>query len=398
MRLSIEELGQSPVYARRFEVVECKGIGHPDTLCDSLVEAAATGLAAMYERELGFVAHFNLDKALLAAGQCQKEFGAGQLERPMRLYLGDRATFSTNGRELPVLDAVRGAVAAWLEANLRFVRLDRELVLEPVLAAGSAPLRGIYGPAIAETISNDTSGAVGFAPLSPTEEIVLRVRQLLNGSDFLRRFPEAGEDVKIFAVRNGTRLSLTIAMPFLCTAIDSEARYFQRKEEVLHFLAREVRHPELEIDWTLNSLDRRGHGASGVYLSLLGTSAEDADSGQVGRGNRACGFIAFARPVGGEAAAGKNPLAHVGKIYSVFSQYLAQRLHDAFPQILEVYVTLATRIGEPVRSPWVGIQLVLPSGLSLPEVAPAVERQASEEVARLPEFSARLIRGELPVV
>src|SRR3970282_719158 len=110
--------------------------------------------------------------------------------------------------------------------------------------------------------------------------------------------------------------------------------------------------------WTwcgLNGPDRPGRGTEGVYLSLTGTSAEDADSGQVGRGNRVNGLIAFSRPTGGAAAAGQNPVAHVGKIYSVLSHRLARLIHARCPGLLEVYVHLACRIGEPVDHPGAGV-------------------------------------------
>ena len=72
--------------------------------------------------------------------------------------------------------------------------------------------------------------------------------------------------------------------------------------------------PRLAVEVMLNALDRRGAGVEGMYLSLLGTSAEAGDSGEVGRGNRVCGVISLRRPASAEAAAGKNPMAHVGKI------------------------------------------------------------------------------------
>ena len=48
MSLVIEAIGGTPVAERRIEVVERKGIGHPDTICDSVAEAAAVALARMY--------------------------------------------------------------------------------------------------------------------------------------------------------------------------------------------------------------------------------------------------------------------------------------------------------------------------------------------------------------
>src|SRR5262249_7399640 len=74
------------------ELVERKGLGHPDTIADTLVEEISVALNRMYLERLGAVAHYNIDKALLVAGQCAKGFGWGEMTRPMGLYVGDRAT------------------------------------------------------------------------------------------------------------------------------------------------------------------------------------------------------------------------------------------------------------------------------------------------------------------
>ncbi len=37
-RLMIEAPAATPIAERRMELVERKGIGHPDTICDALVE------------------------------------------------------------------------------------------------------------------------------------------------------------------------------------------------------------------------------------------------------------------------------------------------------------------------------------------------------------------------
>jgi len=397
MRLTIEARPGNPVHERRNEYVECKGIGHPDTICDALVEAVSTALAQMYNRELGAIAHFNVDKALLAAGQCVKGFLEGELKQPMRFFLGDRATFAVGARALPVLETVEEAISLWLGRHLPRVRLGQQLVLEPVLAPGSAPLRRSFEAAQA-TASTDPAGAVGSAPRTPPEELVLATTRYLNSRDFKALFPDTGQDVKVFAVRTDDKVELTIAMPFFCDAIDSEATYFRRKDEVLHALHQHLASTSsLTIELTLNALDQRGRGADGLYLTLTGTSAEDADSGQVGRGNRTYGFIAFARPLGGEAAPGKNPIAHVGKIYSAASQSLAEGIHKRFPHLLEVYVYLAVRIGEPILRPWVSIQVVLPQGHTLDSIESQLRAFVSEELEHLPEFCQRLVRGEVPL-
>ena len=397
MTLVVEAIGGLPVSKRRIEVVERKGLGHPDTICDQAVEAASVALARMYLEEAGVIAHYNIDKALLVAGQCAKGFGGGEVTRPIELIVGDRATDVLNGRPLPVAETVHRAVDEWVGAHLPGVRAGKDLITRVALAPGSEELQRVYTEGETEIASNDTSGASGYAPLSPTEELVLAVERYLNSREFKLAFPDTGQDVKVMGVRHDQRLALTVAMPLLCQHTRSEAAYFARKEEILHALTRHFAPAPFAIDWRLNCLDRRGQGTQGVYLTLTGTSAEDADSGQVGRGNRANGLIAFSRPTGGEATAGKNPAAHAGKVYSVLSHRLARLIHDRCPTLLEVYVHLVVRIGEPVDRPWTGIQVVLPAGTALEDVEGAIREAALAELARLPAFRAELVRGEHPV-
>jgi S-adenosylmethionine synthetase len=394
MTMVIEALRESPVAARRVELVERKGLGHPDTICDSLVEAIAVALNGMYRERTGTILHYNIDKAMLAAGQCAKAFGRGAVTRPMRLFVGDRATLRVDGTALPVEDTMRAAVDAWVGAHLPRVRPGQDLTVESVLAPGSAELRATVETSAGPIGSNDTSGASGWAPLTPTEQLVLDVEQFLNGVEFKTRFPDTGQDVKVFGVREDERLALTVAMPLFCTDVGSEAAYFARKDEILAALASRFHDAPLALAWRLNNLDARGRGADGTYLTVTGTSAEDADSGQVGRGNRVGGLISHARPTSGEAAAGKNAAAHAGKIYAVLSHALAARVHARCPELLDVYVHLMAKIGDPVDRPWAAVQVILPRGITLADVEPAIREVMEAELARLPAFREALSRGE----
>jgi S-adenosylmethionine synthetase len=392
MTVFVEALRDTPMAARRIELVERKGIGHPDTICDSLVEAISLALNQLYLTRTGALAHYNIDKALLAAGQCEKGFGRGEVTRPMELIVGDRATFVVDGVTLPIEETVRTAVDTWVRTYLPHVRAGKDLSTRLALAEGSAELRRIFKDTAA-IASNDTCGASGYAPLSPTEELVLAVEGFLNGSEFKAAFPDTGQDVKVLAARHDEHVTLTVAMPFFCLATKSEPAYFRRKEEALAALAEKFRGAPFLIDWGLNCLDRPGQGAEGAYLTLTGTSAEDADSGQVGRGNRANGLIAFSRPTGGEAAPGKNPLAHSGKIYSVLSHRIARLIHAHCPLAVEVCVHLAVRIGEPVGRPWTGVQVVLADGADIADVEHDIRAVVDAELDRMPEFQAELMRG-----
>ena len=57
------------------EIVERKGLGHPDTLCDQLAEEISRELCRYYIRETGAVQHHNVDKVLLVGGGSEVGFG-----------------------------------------------------------------------------------------------------------------------------------------------------------------------------------------------------------------------------------------------------------------------------------------------------------------------------------
>ena len=141
---------------------------------------------------------------------------------------------------------------------------------------------------------------------------------------------------RVMAVRKGAELSVTIAMPLLAHATPNIATYFQQKGCIVRAIQSFIRcqpHGCKGATVVLNALDRRDKGLDGRYLTLLGTSAEQADSGQVGRGNRASGVISLNRPASGEAVAGKNPVSHVGKIHNVLARELATRIHQQVPGV-----------------------------------------------------------------
>ncbi|MEM1761829.1 MAG: methionine adenosyltransferase, partial [Desulfurococcaceae archaeon] len=59
----------------KVELVERKGLGHPDYIADSASEAASRMLCKYYLKEFGTILHHNLDKTLLVGGQASPRFG-----------------------------------------------------------------------------------------------------------------------------------------------------------------------------------------------------------------------------------------------------------------------------------------------------------------------------------
>jgi S-adenosylmethionine synthetase len=397
--ICLEALTQTPVEQQRIELVERKGKGHPDSICDAVAEAVSLALCREYQAAFGRILHHNTDKGLLVAGQTRPRLGGGQVVEPMRLVLGDRAVKEYHGKRIEVGAIAEASARGWLRQNLRFVDPEQHLVFQNELKEGSPELTDSFEREVIG--ANDTSAAVGYAPLTETERLVLAAEQWLNSPDFQRRFPEAGEDVKVMGVRRDRDLLLTVALAFVDRFVPDAGSYFSRKEEMQLALTEYLTgrlHALDRVGVQLNTLDDPARGEAGMYLTVLGTSAEGGDCGQVGRGNRVNGVMSLNRPISTEAAAGKNPVSHVGKIYTLLTHHIAGQVVQRVPGVAEVYVWLCSQIGQPINAPLIAAaQVILQQGVGLPDVQLAVQTIIQQELAGIHEFGDRLARGELPV-
>ena len=397
-QIYIQEIKGPGVGDYEVEIVERKGLGHPDTICDSVMERISQALSQAYLQHYGRILHHNCDKGLLVAGKVERRLGGGRVLEPMRLVIGDRATLV---EEFDVAEMAVDSARSWLRENLPHVDPARHFTYQVELKGGSDELTGIFRAGEKILPANDTSAAVGYAPLTETEGIVLEAEHFLNGGEFKRQYPASGTDVKVMGVRRGASVDLTVAMPLLDRYVDSERSYFRQKEEMVEVLTAHLRSRGSTLERVaveLNTLDRPGAGPAGMYLTVLGTSAEDADSGEVGRGNQVNGIIALNRPRGSEAAAGKNPISHVGKIYNVFTHQLAHQLHAEVAGLEQVLVWLCSRIGDPVNQPQMAsVQVQLGKGVNLGDVKEPIRQLINGEFSRMAVFCEELAHGKYSI-
>ena len=140
---------------------------------------------------------------------------------------------------------------------------------------------------------------------------------------------------------------------------------------------------------SINTADDYKSGS--VYITVTGTSAEQGDDGQVGRGNRVNGLITPYRPMTLEAAAGKNPVSHVGKIYNIFAEELCRRIVDSgFAK--EACAFLVSQIGKPVNEPQV-LDIKVSGGADIK----SIKDTASDMLAEMPGMWKKIIGGEYDI-
>jgi S-adenosylmethionine synthetase len=330
----------------------------------------------------------------------ERRFGGGEVKKPILMVFGDRATFEVDQDPIPVVDITIGTAKNWFRNNMRFIDPDQHVKYQVELKRGSEALTDIFRRKGKFLGANDTSAAVGFAPLTKTERLVLETEKFLNSKDFKKRFPESGEDIKVMGLRKNHHYNLTVAMAFVDRFIDSENTYFKRKDEILEetkgFVKSKFGLKNMSIG--LNTLDQKGRGIGGMYLTVLGTSADDGDCGQVGRGNRVNGIIPLNRPTCSEAAAGKNPVSHVGKIYNLLTYRIADKICQNVSGVREVYVWLLSQIGQPIDQPKVAtVQLIMKKGKSLKKVSGEVRETIETELANIDKFTEELVNQSISV-
>jgi len=107
---------------------------------------------------------------------------------------------------------------------------------------------------------------------------------------------------------------------------------------------------------------------------VTGTSAEQGDDGNTGRGNRVNGLISPMRQYSMEATAGKNPVNHTGKILNALAVLTARDIVKKLPTVRESYVRVLSRIGNPIDQPLIAsAAVVMEKGARLSSVKGDVE-------------------------
>ncbi|OGS49797.1 MAG: S-adenosylmethionine synthetase [Euryarchaeota archaeon RBG_16_68_12] len=390
--LSVEELVHTPIEEQTTEIVERKGIGHPDSIADGLAEGVSRALSKMYKERYGRILHHNTDEVEVVGGQSQPKFGGGVVLEPAYILLVGRATTIVNGERLPYRTVAVHAAHEYLTKTCTSMNVDADVILDCKIGQGSVDLRGLYDTQ--KQLANDTSFGVSFAPYSETETLTLKTEELINGP-LKKDLKEVGHDIKVMAVRRRDRIRLTIAAAMVDRFIPDKDHYKSVVEELRErVLDNAVKITDREVAADVNTGDNYDSGI--FYLTVTGCSWENGDDGSVGRGNRNTGLITPYRPMSLEAVAGKNPVTHVGKLYNVLAYEAAHRVaKELSGSVKEVWVRIVSQIGKPIDQPQVATaQVILDKGARLSKVKPEVEGILNEGLDRIHKLTDRIVAGQ----
>lgn len=348
-------------------LVERKGWGHPDTLADHLAERLSRAYSRYSLQEFGVVLHHNFDKLGILGGSAEVRYGSGRMVDSVRVLVNGRAARSCGGAKVPLNDLLIEEVRTFFADRLP--ELESHLVIELNVTANPSPGAVLtdealpersrwFAPSSADDLrertrlfANDTSLGTGWAPENSMETFARNVADHFSGpGQFRASHAWCGSDVKIMAHGVGDELDVVLAVPQKCKGVADRAEYLAHKDEVLTECGRlaDLELPGVRTRFRLNARDIPERDE--LYLTYTGSSIESGDEGVVGRGNRVTGFITPLHPMNAEGASGKNPVYHVGKLYNIAAQRIAQRLYGTTGSYAEVHLVSAT--GQRLDRPW----------------------------------------------
>jgi S-adenosylmethionine synthetase len=349
LNLVVRRFESSLPQSQQIEVVERKGIGHPDTICDGLAEKICVCLCRYYLDRFGVILHHNVDKVLLCAGAARVSFGGGTISHPIEIYVGGRATGEYRGERIPVHEIAEKACQDWFAEHLPTSPIGQHVRIIPRIRPGSGELVRLFAAPGTE-LSNDTSCGAGFAPLTDLENVVLEVERRLNSAETKHLHPAIGVDTKVMGLRQGSHINLTISCALVDRHISNVDDYLQQKANIRRLALDTAQGmTKLPVEAAVNVADDVENQA--FFLTVLGTSAEAGDDGEAGRGNRTCGLITPYRPMTLESAAGKNPATHVGKLYNLLAGRIARTIVAEVDDVTDAQTVLVSQIGRPVADP-----------------------------------------------
>lgn len=391
-----------------FEVVERKGMGHPDTLSDELAERLSRRYSKYTKSNFGAILHHNFDKVGILGGKSDVRLGKGELVSPLRVLLNGRATPVFGDEEIPLREMLVEITHEFLGERFPMIEPVDDLSIHYNVSTASSPgevdddeldegrRKYWFQPRDLDDLkerhhlaSNDTSHGCGYAPLSPVEQFVRDTEEYLNSANYKSDNSWLGNDIKLMCIRDGKSVSLTAAIPQIANEVSDIETYDANLAAIEETITEIARDEIPEYDFSVVTNNRDNYETGELYLTATGSAIESGDEGLVGRGNRTNGLITPTRPMSIEGQCGKNPVYHIGRIYNVAARRVAQRIHEDTGMGASVH--LISQTGRTLTDPWKTIANVDSEDFDEEYVRAGIQ----EELSSIPDITDDWLDGNV---
>lgn len=327
------------------EVVERKGIGHPDTLAGLISESSCIAICKFFIKKYGIIPRFNIDQVEINGGDIDVDFLRSKIIKKGIISISGKISYF-NRRDIKIIN--------------RVIKLEAEKIIKKNISKNIVKFFDIKINIGVYSIKNklffenkliplceDTSLGIGFYPYTNIETLTLDISHQL---DKLSNIFPIGRDNKVMIVRRNKNIRIIISTAFLSTKIKDIDEYFYIKKNFELRLENFIKsRTKDKFELIVNNADNKDEKR--VYITLFGTGAEH-DKGSLARGNSISGLITPYRPASFEVIYGKNPVYNASKLYNLLARYLAQKIvwlikeKDIFITV-QILSALGNRIDRP---------------------------------------------------
>ncbi len=397
---------------KKFEVVETKGKGHPDNICDTLAEKISSNYSKFCLEKYGVVLRHMIDKLSVLGGGSKVKFGGGKMTSPIRILINGRFTDRYKNEKIDYMKIVTNTIKNYFKELFPLLDTDKYLIIVNNTHHNEGPgviynknettknERMRFFEAIDDNDAlrhnnhnrcNDTSTTVSYYPMSKLEKTVLNIEQYLNSNEYKKKSPWVGTDIKVMGIRKNKIIEITCCVPLISKYVKDINDYINKlnriKYDIYHVISKVFNNNEINI--YLNTRDN--YDSNDLYMTLIGSAIESGDEGVVGRGNRSRGVIPFSRNFSMEAQCGKNPVYHTGKLFTAIGDLLSKRIYDRFH--LENVVYCTSKMGDVIKEPW-NISIELNKTVSN-DIIQEINKYVDELLENHNQVTNKIIDGKL---
>lgn len=397
-----------------FEVVETKGKGHPDNICDTLAEKISSEYSKYCLEKYGVILRHMIDKLSILGGGSKVKFGGGEMISPIKILINGRFTDRFKNQKIDYMKIVSQTIEDYF--NELFPMLDFQKYVEiidnthhnegPGVVYNNDDTTKNEREKFYEVVSkedferhnnhfrcNDTSTTVSYFPMSELEKTVLEIEMTLNSKEYKENNPWTGNDIKVMGMRKNKNIEITSCVPLISLYVKDLDDYISKldliRNDILKIIKKHFKDNNIQL--FLNTRDN--YEKNDMYMTLIGSAIESGDEGAVGRGNRSRGVIPFSRSFSMEAPCGKNPVYHTGKLFTAIGDAISEKIYKKFG--IENIVYCTSKMGDDIENPW-NISVELNKNVSK-DVKKEIESIAKKEVKNHYKVTEKIVNRKIKV-
>lgn len=321
------------------EIIERKGLGHPDSLADKLAEECSRVYSEYCMENFGCVLHHNFDKLYIGAGCFRYENGKVNMLQPVKVYLNGRASNTMNGQAIDLEALLKPVIKKYISHIMPRIDVEKELNIF-INCTQNTKINNWFSPRDINDVpdaknvfANDTSLCVAHYPFTFCENLVMETEQFfwnyVEDTYPTPKFDDIGQDIKVMLSRLNNDITLSLCIPVYMDKFNNREEYIsiiQKYEKLLIDKISTIDNPygyNIKIE-----INKMANGDYLTYTLCKGSCIECGEEGIVGRGNNSQGIIPAFRHHTMEAPSGKNERYHTGRVLSFLANRTVKRIYE----------------------------------------------------------------------